>query len=280
MPTSTPMFTPIASLINCNSSRDSTLSSSSHYAVLFSHRWPASHRWLYIYIYIYIHTYISLQYLVNTFWLPAVSCYQQSSGQPLRRGSWVLNLQIMRTWSTTSSGNWSRKRHPTDAAPDAATSAWVRNWLYRQQTHHPCSTKGQRLSQHADKGPYFALHNFREPSYKCLKTNHMLGAIGISYISETQIYYAPISIPHILFWHCDHHSLVSTVGLAGFSSHYSYLRCAFACEVWWISRAFHAGLCSFQCICPINLTFKTLLSILHLTSINIAISHYKLKYPS
>ena len=78
-----------------------------------------------------------------------------------------------------------------------------------------------------------------------------------------------------LFWHHDHHSLVSTVGLAGFPLRFSYLRCTFACEIWWISHAFHAGLCSFQCICPINLTFKTLLFILHLTSINIAISHYK-----
>ena len=65
------------------------------------------------------------------------------------------------------------------------------------------------------------------------------------------------NIPPALFWHCEHHhhSLVSTIESAGFSLHYNYLRCTFACEVWWISHAFHAGFCSFHCICPINLTF-------------------------
>ena len=38
-------------------------------------------------------------------------------------GTWSL-----RTWSMTSSGNCSKKRHPTDAAPNAATTSWLRKW--------------------------------------------------------------------------------------------------------------------------------------------------------
>ena len=80
-----------------------------------THQFATRANTLYIYIYIYIwlggpttswrviSTDVELSILAitynNTSWLPAVSCYRQSSDQPVRRGSWVLNLQDRKWFS-------------------------------------------------------------------------------------------------------------------------------------------------------------------------------------
>ena len=86
---------------------------------------------IYIYIYIWLSGPTTCWRVLDTdveLSILAVTCQHIYFGyRPLNCRS-MCGTWSLRTWSMTSSGNWSKKRPPTDAAPDAATSAWVRKW--------------------------------------------------------------------------------------------------------------------------------------------------------